>query len=125
MAVDGKTLRTSAAKGWGKAAVQMVSAWASTNRRILGQEKVNPTSNEITAVPALLEKLALASCIVTVDALHCQVKTAETIVTGDADYVIAAKGNQETQYRRSNAVRCPVILSEAKNPGRDPSLRSG
>jgi predicted transposase YbfD/YdcC len=98
VAVDGKTLRKSAAKAWGKAAIQMVSAWASTNRLILGQEKVNPTSNEITAVPALLAKLALAGCIVTVDALHCQVKTAETIVTGDADYVIAAKGNQETLH---------------------------
>jgi predicted transposase YbfD/YdcC len=76
----------------------MVSAWASANRLILGQEKVNPDSNEITAVPALLEKLALASCIITLDALHCQVKTAEVIVKGEADYVIAAKGNQETLH---------------------------
>ncbi|NNJ10535.1 ISAs1 family transposase [Chloroflexales bacterium ZM16-3] len=98
IAVDGKTLRKSAAKAWGKAAIQMVSAWASTNRLILGQEKVHPDSNEITAVPALLEKLALAGCIVTVDALHCQVKTAETIIAGDADYVLAAKGNQETLH---------------------------
>ena len=98
VALDGKTLRKSAAKAWGKAAVQMVSAWASTNRLILGQEKVNPASNEITAVPALLEKLALRGCIVTVDALHCQVKTAATIVQGDADYVIAAKGNQATLH---------------------------
>lgn len=98
VALDGKTLRKSAAKAWGQAAVQMVSAWASTNRLVLGQEKVDPNSNEITAVPALLEKLALNGCIVTVDALHCQVKTAETIVKGEADYVIAAKGNQETLH---------------------------
>jgi len=71
LALDGKTLRTSAAKARGQAAVEIVSAWASANRLILGQEKVHPDSNEITAVPALLEKLALAGCIVTVDALHC------------------------------------------------------
>jgi predicted transposase YbfD/YdcC len=98
VALDGKTLRKSAAKAWGQAAVQMVSAWASENRLVLGQVKVDPASNEITAVPALLQKLALTGCIVTVDALHCQVKTAETIVKGDADYVIAAKGNQETLH---------------------------
>ena len=98
VAVDGKTLRKSAAKAWGKAAVQMVTAWASANRLILGQQQVDPESNEITAVPALLNKLALAGCIVTVDALHCQVRTAETIVQGDADYVIAAKGNQATLH---------------------------
>lgn len=98
VALDGKTLRKSAAKAWGQAAVQMVSAWASENRLVLGQEKVDPDSNEITAVPALLEKLALNGCIVTVDALHCQVKTAETIVKGEADYVIAAKGNQQTLH---------------------------
>lgn len=73
VALDGKSLRKSAAKAWGQAAVEIVSAWASENRLVLGQQKVDPTSNEITAVPALLEKLALAGCIVTVDALHCQV----------------------------------------------------
>jgi predicted transposase YbfD/YdcC len=98
IALDGKTLRRSAAKAWGQAAVQMVSAWASENRLVLGQQKVDPASNEITAVPALLSKLALNGCIVTVDALHCQVKTATTIVKGEADYVIAAKGNQETLH---------------------------
>jgi len=98
VAVDGKSLRKSADKAWGKAAVQMVSAWASANRLILGQYTVNPESHEITAVPALLAKLALAGCIVTVDALHCQARTAETIIQGDADNVIAAKGNQETRH---------------------------
>lgn len=98
VALDGKTLRKSAAKAWGQAAVEIVSAWASENRLVLGQQKVDPNSNEITAVPALLEKLALAGCIVTVDALHCQVKTAETIVRKEADYVIAAKGNQPTLH---------------------------
>ena len=113
VALDGKTLRKSAAKAWGQAAVQMVSAWAIENRLVLGQEKVDPDSNEITAVPALLEKLALHGCIVTVDALHCQVKTAETIVKGEADYVIAAKGNQETLHtamRKAFAELTPAAL---------------
>jgi predicted transposase YbfD/YdcC len=110
VALDGKTLRKSAAKAWGQAAVQMVSAWASENRLVLGQQKVDPASNEITAVPALLERLALSGCIVTVDALHCQVKTAETIVKGEADYVIAAKGNQATLH---NAIRDAFATAQA------------
>ena len=112
VALDGKTLRKSAAKAWGQAAVEIVSAWASENRLVLGQQKVDPTSNEITAVPALLEKLALAGCIVTVDALHCQVKTAETIVRKEADYVIAAKGNQPTLH---DAIREAFTEAHASN----------
>jgi predicted transposase YbfD/YdcC len=103
IALDGKTLRKSAAKAWGETAVQMVSAWASENRLVLGQERVDPDSNEITAVPSLLEKLALNGCIVTMDALHCQVKTAETIVKGEADYVIAVKGNQGSLHEAIQA----------------------
>lgn len=61
---------------------------------MLGQQKVNPTSNEITAVSALLDKLALAGHIVTLDALHCQVKTAKAIRRRQADYVLTVKGNQ-------------------------------
>jgi predicted transposase YbfD/YdcC len=112
VALDGKTLRTSAAKAWGQAAVEIVSAWASENRLVLGQQKVDPTSNEITAVPALLEKLALAGCIVTVDALHCQVKTAETIVRKEADYVIAAKGNKPTLH---DAIRAAFTEAHARS----------
>jgi predicted transposase YbfD/YdcC len=103
IALDGKTLRKSAAKAWGETAVQMVSAWASENRLVLGQERVDPDSNEITAGPSLLEKLALTGCIVTVDALHCQVKTAETIVKGEAEYVIAVKGNQGSLHEAIQA----------------------
>ncbi|MCG8347879.1 MAG: ISAs1 family transposase [Chloroflexales bacterium] len=94
-ALDGKTLRQSAATAWGQAAVPMVGAWASANWLVLGPEKGAPDANAITAVPALLEQLALHRCLVTVDALHCQVKTTETMVKGEADDVIAAKGNPE------------------------------
>lgn len=94
VALDGKTLRGSADRAWGKAAVQVLTAWASSNRLVLGQQKVDPSSNEITAVPALLDKLALAGCIVTLDALHCQVETARAIRRRQADYVLTVKGNQ-------------------------------
>lgn len=94
VALDGKTLRGSADRAWGKAAVQVLTAWASANRLVLGQQKVDPRSNEISAVPALLDKLALAGCIVTLDALHCQVETAKAIRRRQADYVLTVKGNQ-------------------------------
>lgn len=94
IAVDGKTLRHSASRLRNGTTLQMVSAWASTNRLVLGQERVHPTSHEITAVPALLEKLHLVGCIVSLDALHCQVQTVETIVQQQADYVITVKANQ-------------------------------
>jgi len=103
VAVDGKTVRHSADKAWGRAAIQMVSAWASANRLVLGQHKVATGSNEITAVPALLEQLALEGCIVTLDALHCQTATAETIVQQQAAYVIAVKGNQPTLHNGIHA----------------------
>lgn len=84
---------------WGKAAVQVLTAWASSNRLVLGQQKVDPNSNEITAVPALLDKLALAGCIVTLDALHCQVETARAIRRRQADYVLTVKANQGTLHQ--------------------------
>jgi len=98
VAVDGKRLRQSADRAWGRAAIEMVSAWASANRLVLGQEKVATGSNEITAVPALLERLALEGCIVTLDAMHCQTETAATILDQDADDVLTVKQNQPTLY---------------------------
>lgn len=71
IAIDGKVLRRSHDKGIGKAAIDMVSAWASTNRLVLGQVKVDEKSNEITAIPQLLEALAVSGCIVTIDAIGC------------------------------------------------------
>ncbi len=98
--VDGKTLRHSYDRSSNKAAIQMVSAWATENRLILGQIKVEEGSNEITAVPALLRVLAIKGCIVTLDALHCQKETTEVIIEQDADYVIALKRNQEKLYNQ-------------------------
>jgi predicted transposase YbfD/YdcC len=94
VAIDGKTLRHSDDKGNGKAAIHMVSAWASANRLVLGQRKVDDKSNEITAIPALLEVLAITGGIVTIDAMGCQREIATAIVAQGADYVLALKGNQ-------------------------------
>ena len=72
VAIDGKTVRRSFQTGNRKSAIHMVSAWACQNNLVLGQRKVNAKSNEITAIPALLELLELKGCIVTIDAMGCQ-----------------------------------------------------
>jgi predicted transposase YbfD/YdcC len=98
VAVDGKTVRRSHDRGAGKAAIHMVSAWASANRLVLGQAAVAEKSNEITAIPALLAVLLLKGCIVTIDAMGCQTAIARTIIDREADYVLALKENQEALY---------------------------
>ena len=96
VAIDGKALRRSFEKGTAKRAIHMVSAWATENGVVLGQRKVDTKSNEITAIPALLDLLALKGCIVTIDAMGCQRAIAQKIVEQGADYVLALKGNQPT-----------------------------
>lgn len=98
VAIDGKTLRRSFARATGKGAIHMVSAWASTNRLVLGQQKVDEKSNEITAIPVLLRLLELEGCIVTIDAMGCQKEIVRTIVEQGADDVLALKGNQGTVH---------------------------
>ncbi len=99
VALDGKTLRGSHDGGLGRAAIHMVSAWATTHHLVLGQLKVDAKSNEITAIPELLRLLVLEGCIVTIDAMGCQTEIAQTIVDAEADYVLALKGNQGTLHR--------------------------
>jgi predicted transposase YbfD/YdcC len=94
IAIDGKALRGSFDTASSKAAIHMVSAWSSKNRLVLGQIKVDEKSNEITAVPRLLELLDLSGCIVTMDAMGCQKEHAKQIISKNADYVFALKGNQ-------------------------------
>jgi predicted transposase YbfD/YdcC len=96
IALDGKTLRHSFDRASGQAAIHMVSAWASANHLVLGQVKVDGKSNEITAIPKLLELLEVSGCIVTLDAMGCQKEIAAQIVDQGADYVLALKGNQGT-----------------------------
>ena len=96
VAIDGKTLRHSFDKATGKSAIHMVSAWATANHISLGQVVVDAKSNEITAIPQLLQMLEISGSVVTIDAMGCQTAIAETIVNGGADYVLAAKDNQPT-----------------------------
>ena len=94
VAIDGKQLRRSHDHDAGKAAIYMVSAWATTNQVVLGQRKVDDKSNEITAIPELLKLLDLAGCIVTIDAIGTQTEIVKTIVDGGADYLLSVKENQ-------------------------------
>jgi predicted transposase YbfD/YdcC len=98
VALDGKALRHSYAKEEDKAAIHMVSAWATKNRLVLGQQKVDEKSNEITAIPMLLQALDLRDCIVTIDAMGCQTAIADLIVEGGADYLLSLKGNQSNLH---------------------------
>lgn len=94
VAIDGKTLRRSYDKASSKSAIHMVSAWCSANGVVLGQEKTAERSNEITAIPKLLDALALKGCIVSIDAMGCQQEIAQKIRRKKADYILALKGNQ-------------------------------
>ena len=93
IAVDGKTLRRSHDKSNGKSAIHMVSAWACANSLVLGQVKTEEKSNEITAIPELLEALDIKECIITIDAMGCQKTIASKIIDKEADYVLAVKNN--------------------------------
>lgn len=96
--IDGKMLRRSHDKTLGKKAIHMVSAWAVENQLVLGQVKVDDKSNEITAIPQLLDLLEIAGCIVTIDAMGCQKEISKKIIGNDADYVLALKENQGGLY---------------------------
>ena len=98
IAIDGKTLRRSHDKALGKRAIVMVSAWATANRLVLGQVKVDDKSNEITAIPELLQALDISGCILSIDATGCQKEIAAETVGQDADYVLALKENQGRLY---------------------------
>lgn len=95
VAIDGKTLRRSFRDGSSKAFVHMVSAWSADAGIVLGQVKTDAKSNEITAIPKLLELLDVTGCLVTIDAMGCQRAIAQQIVDRGADYLLAVKGNQE------------------------------
>ena len=99
VAIDGKTLRRSFDRANGQAAIHMVSAWSSSQHLVLGQEKVAEKSNEITAIPKLLDLLSLKGAIVTIDAIGCQTAIARKILDKGADYVLALKGNQGTLHQ--------------------------
>jgi predicted transposase YbfD/YdcC len=94
IAIDGKTIRGSFDEASGKKALHLVSAWARNANLALGQVKIDKKSNEVTAIPKLLSMLQLKGAIVTIDAMGCQTKIAQAILTKKADYLLAVKGNQ-------------------------------
>ena len=98
IAIDGKTLRRSYDLKDGKAAIHMVSAWATANHISLGQTVVDAKSNEITAIPKLLQMIEVSGALVTIDAMGCQAEIADRIITENADYCLAVKGNQPTLH---------------------------
>ncbi len=96
IAIDGKTIRRSKDTVKGKRALHVVSAWANENQMVLGQLAVEEKSNEITAIPALLNLLHIKGCIVTIDAMGTQKEIAATIIEGGGNYVLQVKDNQKT-----------------------------
>ena len=99
VAVDGKTVRRSYDQRAGKQAIHLISAWASENTLTLGQVKTEEKSNEITAIPRLLEMLELSGCIVTIDAMGCRKEIAQGILESGADYLLPVKENQGRLYQ--------------------------
>jgi predicted transposase YbfD/YdcC len=123
VAIDGKRLRGSYDRYDGKAAIHMVSAWAAENQLVLGQIKVDDKSNEITAIPKLLEILELKGAIVSIDAMGCQKEIAKQIVGAEAGYLLALKGNQSALKEQVEGAfeKIPphsVHLQEEKGHGR-------
>jgi predicted transposase YbfD/YdcC len=98
VAIDGKSLRRTFDRASGRGALHLVSAWATSNGITLGQVATEAKSNEITAIPQLIDLLDLAGCVVTIDALGCQKDIAARIVAKEADYVLALKDNQAALY---------------------------
>jgi predicted transposase YbfD/YdcC len=119
VAIDGKTLRGSFDTAAGKNPLHLVSAWACTARLTLGQVAVDAKSNEITAIPLLLELLDLKNCIVTIDAMGCQKDIAAAIRAREADYVLAVKDNQPDLHQTVHE----AFMAHAEDDFCDPSLK--
>ena len=127
IAIDGKTLRRSFDTASSKSAIHMVSAWSTANHISLGQIVVDAKSNEITAIPKLLEMLELSRALVTIDAMGCQTEIARQIVAAEADYCLAVKGNQPTLHEgiedffderlEDDFARTPVRRYQTKEKG--------
>ena len=115
IAVDGKTLRRARNAKDGHSFVHMVSAWASASKVVLGQVKTGKKSNEIVAIPKLLDLLSIKGCIVTIDAMGCQKDIVEQIVDKGADYIIPVKKNQRQLLAEVSAA-CETALASSLLP---------
>jgi predicted transposase YbfD/YdcC len=98
VAIDGKTSRRTHDRSRDRGPLHMVCAWASRQRIVLGQQACEAKSNEITAIPLLLERLALTGALVTIDAMGCQTKIAQAILDRGGDYLLAVKDNQPSMH---------------------------
>ncbi len=115
LAVDGKTVRRSHNKSAGQRAIHLVSAFASEGEILLGQLKTEEKSNEITAIPELLEAIDIKGATVTIDAMGCQTGIAEKIINGGGHYILAVKNNQPTLYEAIESFFDASMESEFKN----------
>ncbi|MFT4152309.1 ISAs1 family transposase [Parafilimonas sp.] len=97
ISIYGRRMCNSGEKG-NKAIMHMVSAWSNANNMVVAQQKINDKSSEITAIPALLDMQEIKGCLVTIDAMGCQQEIASKIVSKEADYILAVKGNQGHLY---------------------------
>jgi len=127
VAIGGKLLRGSGDAASGRAAINLVSAWATANQLVLGQMKVDEHSNEIMAIPQLLQMLELAGCLVTIDAIGTQTEIARQIIEQGGDYLLAVKANQGHLYedlenlfqleRQQDFQRSPFTYAKQVNKG--------
>jgi len=122
VAIDGKTSRRAHDRNQGKNPLHLVSAWACRQRLVLGQQACEEKSNEITAIPALLDRLELTGALVTIDAMGCQTKIAEAIRGKGADYLLALKDNWpalSAETERFFADADPAILDRHQSTDND------
>jgi predicted transposase YbfD/YdcC len=101
VAIDGKTSRRSHDRAKGRSPLHLVSAWASRQRLVLGQQATSEKSNETTALPLLLERLELTGALVTIDAMGATAKIAQSVLDRGADYLLALKSNQGHLYEEA------------------------
>ena len=122
VAIDGKTSRRSHNRKTGQKALHLVSAFATNSRLVLGQEAVFEKSNEITAIPALVERLDLAGALVSIDAMGCNPTIAQAILDAEADYLLAVKDNQPTLHADIESyfeTAPPAEVEKVKTVGKD------
>jgi predicted transposase YbfD/YdcC len=125
LALDGKAVRGSADHETGRAAIHMVSAWATENQLSLGQVVVDEKSNEITAIPKLLRLLEISGALVTIDAMGCQKEIAEQIRERGADYVLAVKQNQPTLYEQVEGAISEALEQDAEDIDEHQTVEKG
>jgi len=110
LALDGKTLRRSFEHAWDKSGLHLVTAWCVDDKLVLAQQAVDQKSNEITAVPKVLELLDLKGTVVTADALITQTAIAAQIIKGGGDYLLAVKDNHPPPRRQRRGANQPALL---------------